>query len=505
MTEKDFQHHPAVEAKEIVPPEIPSFITSLEASLAETDQRYLDRLPDNYLEIQARLVKNEWQQGRERLTVFHGGPMYWHKHGIEDGWMTPIEVAIGGEDGKVQKIMFHLLSIDCNMGENLRGVSTRISCATDDDLKLKSFDYSSNRLKQELFTKEGRRAVLRPAMNGSLAFPEVRSSYEIGEQGINQEKIKRGIALISQKLGLVINQTPEKVEREIKDLIDKQTFVTERELYPGCFVGHSKKINTDSGLFFVTEVADTNADNAWKFYKIYTAQPIEEMDLSDFIKVRIDSGCDMGMNYDDGGCDCHNQLILSLKKIQSDGGVIIHLSTQDGRGYGANTKCLTEGMKWQIDVVGKQVIGEGQRGTTEVAEEVFGSNYDIRSYRHAAMVLQHLGLQRVEIMTDNNRKLRAIENILGKEKVRQDNTDTIKNMIEKQEDPRAIAQMLIKLHHDPKYSGITEETVNAFLAYCGINYSSKETKEKKIKRIEKSFSTSRAEDTVRRTLEGKKS
>jgi GTP cyclohydrolase II len=84
-------------------------------------------------------------------------------------------------------------------------------------------------------------------------------------------------------------------------------------------------------------------DDLWKEYVVLSPKPLQSLDISS-LSVRLDSGCDIGQLYNDCGCDCREQLLTSLTGMHySQSGIIIHMPTQDGRGYGMAIKMETEG------------------------------------------------------------------------------------------------------------------------------------------------------------------
>lgn len=126
--------------------------------------------------------------------------------------------------------------------------------------------------------------------------------------------------------------------------------------------------------------------------------------------MRTDSGCDIGMLYHDEGCDCHPQLLKALEETKKSGGIIVHIPTQDGRGYGMNTKIVTEAHKNGIPTVLSQ--STEPKGTLTVARELFGDgHHDIRTYYGVAVMLQELGFRIIDLITDNVNKIRQMQSV----------------------------------------------------------------------------------------------
>ena len=144
-------------------------------------------------------------------------------------------------------------------------------------------------------------------------------------------------------------------------------------------------------------------NDPWKYYEIFTPRSIEKMSGNDLL-VRIDSGCDIGQIYDDRGCDCREQLHTALTDTQRLGnGAVIHIPSQDGRGFGAATKMETEGLKRGIKVATNQ-DNPHPVDTIEAAQMILGTEFDNRTYEGAGMLLGMIGVGSIILQTDNRLK-----------------------------------------------------------------------------------------------------
>jgi GTP cyclohydrolase II len=112
--------------------------------------------------------------------------------------------------------------------------------------------------------------------------------------------------------------------------------------------------------------------------------------------VRIQSACYTGEIFGSLDCDCHWQLETSLQAIQNSGGVFIYM-LRDGRGAGLLTK--VRGM----------ALSHARGLDTADAYRELGVQADPRHYEQAAFVLKHLSVNGLRLMTNNPRKVAALE------------------------------------------------------------------------------------------------
>ena len=126
---------------------------------------------------------------------------------------------------------------------------------------------------------------------------------------------------------------------------------------------------------------------------------ISQGDLSDEAGpalVRVHSACFTGEALSSLKCDCKAQLERALQEINERGrGVVIYLF-QEGRGIGLGNKI-------------KAYALQAQGFDTVDANTHLGFEEDARRYDCAVQMLTHLGIRRVQLLTNNPLKVEALQ------------------------------------------------------------------------------------------------
>ncbi|SVD41345.1 uncharacterized protein METZ01_LOCUS394199 [marine metagenome] len=114
------------------------------------------------------------------------------------------------------------------------------------------------------------------------------------------------------------------------------------------------------------------------------------------ILARIHSQCITGESFFSMRCDCRFQLTESLEQITNNGSGVIFYLQQEGRGIGLSNK------------IRAYKLQDGGLDTVE-ANHQLGFHEDERNYEIVASMAEHLNINSVDLMTNNPKKINALE------------------------------------------------------------------------------------------------
>ena len=152
----------------------------------------------------------------------------------------------------------------------------------------------------------------------------------------------------------------------------------------------SSSLPTDIATFTVHAFTEIHNE------KDHLAITIGNISESDPVLARIHSQCITGESFFSLRCDCRFQLSESLKRIAERGTGIIFYLQLEGRGIGLSNKIRA--YKLQDDGF-----------DTVEANHQLGFHEDERNYEIVSAMANHLKIKSIDLMTNNPKKIDAIE------------------------------------------------------------------------------------------------
>ncbi len=144
---------------------------------------------------------------------------------------------------------------------------------------------------------------------------------------------------------------------------------------------------TKFGAFKIQSFKEGEKEHLAIFKEPYHDNPI----------VRIHSECLTGDALGSLKCDCGEQLDFALTKIAKEGGMALYLR-QEGRNIGLLNK------------VNAYALQDSGLDTVE-ANHQLGFSADERSYEIVEFILNHFGISKIRLLTNNPKKVESLKGI----------------------------------------------------------------------------------------------
>jgi len=154
----------------------------------------------------------------------------------------------------------------------------------------------------------------------------------------------------------------------------------------------TSNLPTDLGEFKVHAFTDEEKS------KDHISISMGDLLTTDPVLCRIHSQCITGESFFSMRCDCRFQLTESLSQIAEQGRGVVFYLQQEGRGIGLSNKIRAYNLQ--------------DKGLDTVeANHQLGFNEDERTYETVSGMINFLGIKKVDLMTNNPKKIEALKSM----------------------------------------------------------------------------------------------
>ncbi|GAB1264100.1 GTP cyclohydrolase II [Aurantivibrio infirmus] len=154
----------------------------------------------------------------------------------------------------------------------------------------------------------------------------------------------------------------------------------------------SSKLPTPWGIFEMHGFEEVETE------KEHIALTMGDVRNGESVMARIHSECLTGDALFSLRCDCGAQLQAAMHKISIEGRGVIFYLRQEGRGIGLLNKI-------------KAYRLQDKGADTVEANEQLGFGADMRDYSILKFMVDHLGIKKVKLMTNNPKKVAALKKL----------------------------------------------------------------------------------------------
>ena len=152
----------------------------------------------------------------------------------------------------------------------------------------------------------------------------------------------------------------------------------------------TSNLPTDIGEFKVHAFTEESKS------KDHLAIGMGDLLTSEPVLCRIHSQCITGESFFSMRCDCRYQLTESLTRIAEKGRGVVFYLQQEGRGIGLSNKIRAYNL-------------QDKGFDTVEANHQLGFKEDERGYDIVSEMINFLGIKKVDLMTNNPKKIKALE------------------------------------------------------------------------------------------------
>lgn len=339
-------------------------------------------------------------------VLYYGGPLVSERN-KRITWLQPILL----QEGNCDCTIYHLIYINCRPNSCANAKLTPIHASDIDLLTNNTLNTNSLTFETLLEGFDGEpRILVRKCQVGNVSFPFI--SININD---TRETDISDLKRIYNLLGSSDDHLKLDIDYSFFDFLTKEKLIRPLIVLDRFVIWEPRKVEIENQIVVNVYHVTTLSNDDWKTYQVFTKKTLSTETFGrETIYIRIDSRCDSGQLCRDSQCDCLQQFREGLADILDKGGLMIHIPTQDGRGYGTAPKMETENYKLGLRGIVKSRTKLNQElDTISAAIRLYRDPelVDLRTYEGVAELLKALGVRSVINLTNNKKKNEAIKSV----------------------------------------------------------------------------------------------